>query len=356
MPASVGKTRVYNHAVDREAVLRLCEGVYGGEDYLPNRLDYMANEHMCCPIVLENTDGAIVAFANMRSLHANVECGSNSRGCSIPIFLEAVRVLPRAYGKGYGRAVVRCAATVARAAFSESAGESKVEMPTIVSVTIPSNLAMLRIFRSVGFDSCGSGKMHIWPSYSRFTAITDVGTPMLNVLNVEKRIPATAWELMDAWTPLVDRDTFTFACSTFKKESSASGFVPGYYALDSVEGVCQAMEENRATAWKLEDNSEVLVVQKNLAISKASDQIILSVLATSIVAAEAAVAFADRRLCLSRFRAVFDANLGDVQLQDSLLLGSVELTPFVAFSFLPKLTEKPEECGDFSNVKPWMGI
>jgi hypothetical protein len=325
MPAVIAKHRKYEHDRDKDAVIRLCQGVYGGEDYLPHRLNAIAGDSRCFPIVLENQYCDILAFANMRAMHGK----QRQADClPVPLFLEAVRVSPRAYGNGHGRAVVGGAIGVLRIG---ECGNSSSKLASIVSVTIPSNLAMLRIFRSLGFKNCGAGRLHIWPSYPTFSAISDEEAPLLDMLGIDSSIPTGAIEQLDAWHPINDGDTVWTAVAQMDLSAAASGFIPGYYALETIENVCEAVDDQQATVWKLEDDTGVIVLQKNASVSIEAHQTIVSVLAVSVEAAEAAVAFADRRLCLTRFRAVFDANLSEKQLQRSAFLGSAGLTPFDAF-------------------------
>jgi GNAT superfamily N-acetyltransferase len=329
--------RRYVHARDSEAVRRLCEGVYGGEDYLPNRLAAFAGDARCCPVVLEVTGpgGAreVAAFANLRAM---VEKSSAS---STPLFLEAVRVLPRAYGNGYGGAVVREAIKIARRAFWRDG--QPPPPPPIVSVTIEANAAMMRLFSSLGFEACGGGKLHIWPGYSAFHAAgaSDApGTPLLDVLGVARHIPASARALMDSWAPIPSRGELRAALESLGAQArrasdgapAPTGFVPKYYALAAAESfTCEAGGD--ATAWRLLDGSALLVVHEEPNVTARAHRTIVSVCALSAAGAEAAVTFADRRLCLTRFRAVFDTSVAAQDLAASPLLGPVAPTPFEAF-------------------------
>lgn len=346
------RTDLYRDPGDRPAVLRLCEGVYGGSDYLPNRLPALAADPRCCSVVLRDLSGTAIAFANARALHA-----ARPRAPSLPpLFLEAVRVLPSAYGQGLGTTVVRAATLRARKElcgnepsgdYSGSCGSAINKAPPIlkaadvVTVTIEANAVMIRILRRAGFVPCGSGRLHIWPERVTFEGVArGGGVPLLSALGVEARIPMAARALLDAWTPLPDAQKLLAACAAARTEPRtdvadgsprASGFVPGYYDLAAAEGVGEALELGDATAWALPEGFGVVVVQSNPSITNKDDRVVLSVLAKSIELAEAAVVFADRRLCLPRFRAIFDSSISELELRKSPLLGSVAAQSFDAF-------------------------
>lgn len=332
---------LYRHPADHAAVLRLCEGVYDGSDYLPHRLPALAANPRCCCVVLRDSTGTAVAFANARALHA----AHPRTPTPPPLFLESVRVLPAAYGQGLGAAVVRAA--VRRGREELGGGDDPPQAwgaADIVSVTIKSNEAMLRILHRAGFARCGGsggGRLHIWPEGAAYAAATGGGggggdggggEPLLAALGAEALIPAAARARLDAWVPLLDGRKLAAACAAAAGGApGASGFVPGYYELSAAEGAVEALECGKATAWALPGYAGVVVVQSNPSISNKDDRVVVSVLADSVEVAEAAVVFADRRLCLPRFRAVFDANITQAELLASPLLGSVPTQQFGAF-------------------------
>lgn len=330
---------LYCHPADHAAVLRLCEGVYGGGDYLPHRLSALAADSRCCSVVLRDTSGTAIAFANARALHTAQPWTHTPS----PLFLEAVRVLPTAYGQGLGTAVVRAVTLRARKELcgggsSSSGGNAPpvVKTADIVTVTIEANVAMVRILRGAGFTPCGSGRLHIWPASAAFLGVArSSDAPLLSALGVEARIPVSARARLDEWAPLPDALQLAAACAAARTAAArgsphASGFVPGYYDLATAEGVGEALERGDATAWALPEGAGVVVVQSNPSITNKDDRVILSILSESIEVAEAAVVFADRRLCLPRFRAVFDANISESVLRKSPLLGSDEVQSFEA--------------------------
>ncbi len=60
--------RLYKLSTDRSRVLSFCEGIYGGFDYLPGRLDALCSDGLSTCVVLTESSGEVVAFANFRCL------------------------------------------------------------------------------------------------------------------------------------------------------------------------------------------------------------------------------------------------------------------------------------------------
>lgn len=297
-------TRFYD-AEDHDGVLAILDGP---SDYVPHRLASLTSDPLSFSVILtappsesSPSSETIAAFANFRSIPSSLSCPPL-------IFLEAVRVDPKLRNRGYGSSLVRDGTALTLAKLRDLG----LRKPRVLSVTIPGNAVMVRCFARLGFVQ--TGHVLIWPGPAAFRKGNEFpDKPMLDSLGVEKLVTESSVKLLDAWEPV----------SVVEADLSAMFY--GYFEIVTPQSL------NDATAWVLPELRAKIVVHRCENITIPNHRFVVSVIAESAIAVEAAVVFVERRLCLRRFRAVISCSVAE-----SPLLCSVAGFSFVVFELESK--------------------
>lgn len=323
LPMLTPKARLYEHSQDERAVVALCNGVYGGRDYVPSFLSSFDSDPLCFPVVLESApDKSVVAFANMRAL--------DETPCA-PVFLEGVRVSEAERGRGHGTLIIQQAMELVRRL-------QRAPFVDVVAVTIPANCAMLRVFQKLRFSACGSDIVCNWPGYLPFSEqVSGNSEPsVLRALGVAQLCSEAARTALDLWQPVTSCTDLLGAFRSFLQTARSSrsdparrptGFFPSFYGVLTPEGVWEKAEKaGSITLWRFPAANAVLFVSSCVFISIPENRTIVSVCSPTAAGAEAAALFADERLGLSRFRLCIDCAEA---LDASPLLSAVPSDTFV---------------------------
>lgn len=325
--------RSYVGETDRGPIELMCAQVFNGRDFVPSMLSTYEEDDHCLPYVVEDTASSeILAFINVRSM---------SYSSAKPSFyVEGIRIASSARKIGIGKAMLT---SVLRLVSSEHGS------CVFQSVTIPSNVAMEKVFHSTGWTP--SPLMHLWPAASVLNTMRrdyyegKIGSPMLQRLGIssDEAFPENVRKLCASWQPIYTAEEIL---SSIPQHGPRSHLVPFYFSVQEKEKAAEFLDARIAAsegreAYRLQSGGLMLVRRKAIDQFPRSYDFVISACVSSKEEAESCILFAETVLKFPWFFIAFGAPLSEEEIAASKILSVVDVASFRMFE--NKTTENVRE-------------
>jgi len=266
----ITKVRHFDISKDQAALEDICANVYGGSDYLPSEGKNLAEDPNCSFLVLASEyNDKPLAVANHRRINSSLS------------WLECVRTCEQHRGKGLATKLIR-----------NIVEESLAEGRQLMSCTVSSNTAMMRVFEKFGMTqlcrlrSIKSEELREQPGWSpgdeRFAQ------PILKTFGLEQLVSERA---RNAQWNLVKSNSEIGVILEMVGKCGGNKNIPGLYEiLDDSTKLMDALTKERIYSLRWE-NDEVAMIAMVLddRINSLRSKWVCSIIATSSEAFDSAL-------------------------------------------------------------------